>query len=107
MPCLDRNGEITDYAVTARSSDGMEVTAVADVANRRATISNLSPSTQYTVSVAAVNSVDSGPTTDIIVNTTGLWCAQSLRNIIHFSRGTQYIRHLLDHYLHQHLLDSG
>ena len=63
----------------------MEVTAAADVANRRATISNLSPSTQYTVSVAAVNSVDSGPTTDIIVNTAGLWCAQSLRNIIHFS----------------------
>ena len=63
----------------------MEVTAVADVANRRATISNLSPSTQYTISVAAVNSIDSGPTTDIIVNTTGLWCAQSLRNIIHFS----------------------
>ena len=85
MPCLDRNGEITDYVVTARGSGGMEVTAAADVANRRATISNLSPSTQYTVSVAAVNSVDSGPTTDIIVNTTGLWCAQSLRNIIHFS----------------------
>ena len=85
VPCLDRNGVIIDYAVTARSSGGMEVTAAADVANRRATISNLSPSTQYTISVAAVNSVDSGPTTDIIVNTTGLWCAQSLRNIIHFS----------------------
>ena len=85
VPCLDRNGVIIDYAVTAKSSGGMEVTAAADIANRRATISNLSPSTQYTISVAAVNSIDSGPTTDIIVNTAGLWCAQSSHNIIHFS----------------------
>ena len=57
VPCLQRNGEITDYTATATNSDGMEEgTASVDVDARQATISGLTPSTQYIVSVAAVNS---------------------------------------------------
>ncbi|CAI8050555.1 Receptor-type tyrosine-protein phosphatase delta, partial [Geodia barretti] len=68
--CLQRNGEITDYTVTATNSDGMEEgTASVDVDARRATISGLTPSTQYTVSVAAVNSAGTGPSTTLPVET--------------------------------------
>ena len=63
VPCLQRNGEITDYTVTVTNSDGMEEgTASVDVDARRATIYGLTPATQYTVSVAAVNSAGTGPT---------------------------------------------
>ena len=63
VPCLQRNGEITDYTVTVTNSDGMEEGTVSvDVDARQATISGLTPATQYNVSVAAVNSAGTGPT---------------------------------------------
>ena len=72
VPCLQRNGEITGYTVTATNSDGMEEgTASVDVDARQATISGLTPSTQYTVSVAAVNSAGTGPTITLPVETPG------------------------------------
>ena len=72
VPCLQRNGEITDYTVTATNSGGMvEVTASVDVDARQDTISGLSPLTPYTVSVAAVNSAGNGPTTTHPVETPG------------------------------------
>ena len=72
VPCLDRNGEITDYQVVATNPQGMAVgTADVDVAARQATISGLTPSTQYTVSVAAVNSAGTGPIRVISIETTG------------------------------------
>ena len=72
VPCLDRNGEITDYQVVTANSQGMAVgTADVDVAVRQATISGLTPSTQYTVSVAAVNDAGTGPIRGISIETTG------------------------------------
>ena len=72
VPCLDRNGEITDYQVVTANSQGMTVgTANVDVAARQATISGLTPSTQYTVSVATVNSAGTGPIRTILIETTG------------------------------------
>ena len=68
VPCLDRNGEITDYQVTLNPAEG---TADVDVAARQGTISGLTPSTQYTVSVAAVNGAGTGPVRDISIETTG------------------------------------
>ena len=69
MRCIDRNGDITGYRIRAMTSgedDRMET--FGDV--REATISGLIPSTEYTVSVAAVNSQDTGPYSDGIVQST-------------------------------------
>ena len=72
VTCLQRNGEITGYTVTATKSGGMEEgTASVDVDARQATIFGLTPSTQYTVSVAAVNSAGTGPPTTLTVETPG------------------------------------
>ena len=72
VPCPQRNGEITDYTVTATNSGGTEEgTASVDIDARQATISGLTPSTQYTVSVAAVNSAGTGPPTTFPVETPG------------------------------------
>ena len=68
--CPQRNGLITGYTVAATNSGGMEEGAASvDVDARQATISGLIPSTQYTVSVAAVNSAGTGPTTTLPVET--------------------------------------
>ena len=71
VPCLQRNGEITDYTVTTNSGEMEEGTASVDVDARQATISGLTPSTQYTVSVTAVNSAGTGPPTTLAVETPG------------------------------------
>ena len=72
VPCFQRNGEITGYTVTVTNSGGMEEgTASVDVDARQATISGLTPSTHYTVSVAAVNSAGTGPPTTLPVETLG------------------------------------
>ena len=57
---MDRNGEITGYTVEATLS-GMVVATENDGSAREATVSGLNPSTEYTVTVAAVNSVGTGP----------------------------------------------
>ena len=63
MKCIDRNGDITGYRIRALTSGGDDrIETVDDV--REATISGLTPSTEYTVSVAAVNSQDTGPYSD-------------------------------------------
>ena len=70
MPCLHRNGEITGYTVVARTSGEDErVVNVNDGNARSATVSGLTPNTQYTVSVAAVNSAGTGPASEIDIMT--------------------------------------
>ena len=70
VPCLHRNGEITGYTVVARTSGEDErVVNVNDGNARSATVSGLTPSTQYTVSVAAVNGAGTGPTSEIDIMT--------------------------------------
>ena len=61
MPCLDRNGEITGYRAQAVRNGKVEGTANVGGGTRQATISALSPSTWYTVQVAAVNGAGTGP----------------------------------------------
>ncbi|CAI8023826.1 Receptor-type tyrosine-protein phosphatase delta [Geodia barretti] len=61
VPCLDRNGEITGYIAEAVKNGVVEETASVSGGARQATISGLSPSTWYTVQVAAVNGAGTGP----------------------------------------------
>ena len=72
MPCLDRNGEITGYTVKVTLS-GMVVATenVNDGSAREATVSGLTPSTDYFVTVAAVNSAGTGPISGIPIETAG------------------------------------
>ena len=72
VPCDDRNGEITGY--TAQAVRNEVVKGTMDVAGdtREATFSGLSPSTWYTVQVAAVNGPGTGPYSNgINVTTSG------------------------------------
>ena len=68
MACLDRNGVITGYIVEARTSGTVNVN---DGSAREATVSGLTPSTAYTVSLQAVNSAGSGPIRSIAIETPG------------------------------------
>ena len=61
VACIDRNGNITGYSVHATGENDMIVTL------REATISGFSPSTVYNVSVAAINSMGTGPYSDVIM----------------------------------------
>ena len=70
VPCLHRNGEITGYTVVARTS-GVVVKSVDVDDGREAIVTGLNPNTQYSVSVAAVNSAGPGPATIINVETPG------------------------------------
>ena len=55
VPCIELNGDITGYSIHVMTSgENDRIETVGDV--REATISGLNPSTEYTVSVAAVNS---------------------------------------------------
>ena len=69
---MDRNGEITGYTVNAALS-GMVVATenVNGGSARRGTVSGLNPSTEYFVTVAAVNSAGTGPFSGISIETAG------------------------------------
>ena len=71
VPCIDRNGEITGYTVDVTLSGMVVRTENVDGSARRGTVSGLTPSTEYTVTVAAVNSVGSGPFSGITITTAG------------------------------------
>ena len=72
MACLDRNGEITGYIAqaSATTSGRINQTAVVNGSEMEATLTGLTPSTQYIVQVAAVNSAGSGPFSPIGVYST-------------------------------------
>ena len=70
MACLDRNGEITGYTARAITSGRIEGTVAVNGSEMKATITGLTPLTQYIVQVAAVNSVGSGPFSPIDVYST-------------------------------------
>ena len=77
MPCLERNGEMTGYRAQAVRNGMVEGTASVGGSARQATISGLSPSTLYTVQVAAVNGAGTGPySSGIYVRTNGEFRAQ-------------------------------
>ena len=69
--CIDRNDLIIGYRIRAMTSGEDRIETVDDV--REATLSGLTPSTEYTVSVAAVNSQGPGPYSDgMMVETAGM-----------------------------------
>ena len=78
VPCIHRNGLIIGYRIRAMTSgedDRMETVGYV----REATITGLTPSTEYTVSVAAVNSQGTGPYSDgIVLSTNG--------KLVHYNR---------------------
>ena len=76
MPCLERNGEITGYIAQAVRNGMVEGTASVGSDARQATLSGLSPSTSYTVQVAAVNGAGTGPYSGVYVRTNGEFRAQ-------------------------------
>ena len=70
VDCIHRNGEITGYSV--KHSGGGSPNTVSGGDTRQTTIPGLTPSTEYTIQVAAMNNVDSGPySTGIVRETTG------------------------------------
>ena len=71
IPCADRNGNITDYRVQAVRDGMVERTTNVPGDTREATFSGLSPSTWYTVQVAAVNGAGIGPFRGISIMTSG------------------------------------
>ena len=66
VPCIEQNGDITGYTVRVLESGEME--RVEDVGDdvTQVTISDLTPSTTYSIQVAAVNSEGTGPYNDLI-----------------------------------------
>ena len=72
VSCLDRNGKITGYIAKAVRNGIVEGIVRVDGDARQATISRLSPSTLYTVQVAAMNGAGTGPySSGISVRTSG------------------------------------
>ena len=71
VPCIEQNGDITGYTVRVLESGKME--RVEDVVGddvTQVTISELTPSTTYSIQVAAVNSIDTGPYSSLITTDT-------------------------------------
>ena len=100
MKCIHRNGDITGYMIHVIENNRIEV--VGDV--REATISGLTPSTVYTVSVAAVNNQGPGPYSDgIDQSTNGKLASLGYYHAAHHTRAfiqvhfhhCQFILHLL------------
>ena len=115
VPCMDRNGEITGYTLEVYISGMIVVTeSVNDGSAREGTVSGLTPTTEYTVTVAAVNSVGSGPFSGISIATAG-WCdtefsvgpQKLMSGLFLHTRWTQCVCHLLNHYISDHLMGTG
>ena len=62
VDCIHRNGDITGYSVRygVQGSGSTQTESVSGGATTEATISGLTPSTNYSIEVAAVNSVGVG-----------------------------------------------
>ena len=112
LACLDRNGVITGYTVEARAGGTLIRTVnVNDGSAREATVTGLTPSTEYTVSLQTVNSADSGPIRSIAIETPGesVWFPLTyyiIQCVLH-TRWTQCVCYFLNHYISDHLMGTG
>ena len=70
VKCIHRNGNITDYLVLVMRNEEIAKNVSVSFYIGNVTISELSPSTEYNVSVAAVNSNGTGIYSDDISVTT-------------------------------------
>ena len=71
VDCIHRNGDLTGYSVQYGEVSSTEpVSGLQEVANRRATITGLTPSTEYAVSAAAINDNGTGVYSDEVVQKT-------------------------------------
>ena len=72
VDCIHRNGDITKYSVQYREveSGSTQTVSVSEEDPRQTIISNLTPSTTYSIQVAAENSAGSGVFSDPIEDTT-------------------------------------
>ena len=62
IDCIERNGAITNYAIVIHKQGGMcRFPGEANVIDRTFTASGLTPHTNYTFSIAGVNSNGTGP----------------------------------------------
>ena len=59
--CSNRNGDITDYRIHVVGNVEIEKVVNASDDARKVTISELTPSTTYSIQVAAVNNIGTGP----------------------------------------------
>ena len=66
VDCINQNGRITRYLVRYAEVETVEGSRTVSVSGSatETTISGLTPSTEYTIEVAAVNSVSTGPYSD-------------------------------------------
>ena len=65
IECIERNGEITNYTMVFQEQGGVVIPGEVNVMDRTFTASGLTPNTNYTFSVAGVNSNGTGPYTNI------------------------------------------
>ena len=114
VPCMDRNGEITGYTVEVTLSGTLIITVnVNDGSAREATVSGLNPSTEYIVTLQAVNSAGTGPFSGIPLTTAGQCEAQYVTHTFcslyksPTTRWTHCICNLLNHYISDHLMGTG
>ena len=72
VECIDRNGEIAGYSVRYSGGGSINTRSVSGGDTRQTTISGLTPSTDYTIIVAAVNSAGTGQySTGVVERTAG------------------------------------
>ena len=74
VDCIHRNGDITGYSVRygVQGSGSTQTVSVSGGSVTETTISGLTPSTTYSVEVAAVNSAGTGVYSDLITDMTQL-----------------------------------
>ena len=72
VDCIHRNGNITGYSVRygVQGSGSTQIVNISGGATTETTISGLTPSTSYSLAVAAVNSAGIGVYTDLLNVTT-------------------------------------
>ena len=87
--CLQRNGLITGYIVLIKRDGEAIQTVNVDSDARETTTYGLTPSTQFSVSVAAINGVGTGPSTDVTAQTE----SESSSSYIILSSGIHSVLH--------------
>ena len=66
VPCIEQNGNITGYIVCVTETGEMKIVENVSDDVGQVTISGLVPSTTYSIKVAAVTSIGTGPYSDPI-----------------------------------------